>query len=93
MQEKHTTEMGTLLAALADAQQNAQSLHADNAKLVVRVKELEAELVDARGQLRAHQYASAAAVAMPPPSFTRAKFSRMERQASADAVAMTKASK
>jgi hypothetical protein len=29
-QEKHTTEMGTLFAALADAQHNAQSLRAHN---------------------------------------------------------------
>ncbi len=99
MQEKHTTETGTLLAALADAQQNAQSLRTENAKLTARIEYLEAELVDARAQLRAHQYASSAAAAMPPPSsnhlqpFTRAVFSRMERQASADAVAMTKASK
>jgi hypothetical protein len=99
MQEKHTTETGTLLAALADAQQNTQSIRAENAKLVARIEDLEAELVDARAQLRAHQYASAAAVAMPPPSsnqlhpVTRAVFSRMDRQASADAVAITTASK
>jgi hypothetical protein len=98
MQEKHTTETGTLLAALADAQQNAQSLRAENAKLVAKIEDLEGELVDARAQLRAHRYASAAAVAMPPPPspssnhrqpFTRAVFSRMERQASVDAVAVT----
>jgi len=88
MQEKHTTETGTLLAALADAQQNAQSLRAENAKLLGRIEHLEAELVDAREQLRAH-------VAMPPPTsnqlhpFTRAVFSRMDHQASADAVAIT----
>ena len=99
MQDKHTTETGTLLAALADAQLNTQSLRAENAKLVARVEHLEAELVDAHAQLRAHQYASPAAVAMPPPSsnhhhqFTRAVFSRMERQASADAVAITTTSK
>ncbi len=29
-QEKHATEMGTLFAALADAQHNAPSLHAHN---------------------------------------------------------------
>ena len=101
MQEKHTTETGTLLAALADAQQNTQSLRAENAKLVARIENLEAELVDARAQLRAHQYASSAAAAMPPPTstsnhlhpFTRAVFGRLERQASADAVAITTSSK
>ena len=94
MQEKHTTETGTLLAALADAQQNTQSIRAENAKLVARIENLEAELVDARAQLRAHEYASSAAAAMPPPtSFTRAVFSKMERQASTDAVAITTNSK
>ena len=98
MQEKHTTETGTLLAALADAQQNSQSLRAENAKLVARVELLEAELDDAREQLGAREYASSSA--MPPPNsdhhlhpFTRAVFSRMERQASADAVAITTNSK
>jgi hypothetical protein len=101
MLEKHATETGTLLAALADAQHNAQFLRAENAKLVQRVEDLEAELVDAHAQLRAHQYASAAAAAAatpPPPSSPaphlqpppRAVFSRMERQASADATAMTR---
>jgi ABC-type nitrate/sulfonate/bicarbonate transport system substrate-binding protein len=70
MQEKHTTETGTLLAALVDAQQNAQSLRAENAKLVV--EDLEAELVDARVQLRAHQYASAGATSSPPSSYSPA---------------------
>ena len=94
MQEKHTTETGTLLAALADAQQNTQSIRVENAKLVARIENLEAELVDARAQLRAHEYASSAAAAMPPPtSFTRAVFSKMERQASTDAVAITTNSK
>lgn len=99
MQEKHTTETGTLLAALADAQQNTQFLRTENSKLVAKIEHLEAELVDARAQLRAHQYASSASVAMPPPSsdhlhpFTRAVFGRMERQASADAVAITTTSK
>ena len=99
MQEKHTTETGTLLAALADAQQNTQSLRAENAKLVARIENLESELVEARAQLRAHQYASSAAVAMPPPTstpvhpYTRAVFSRKERQASVDAVAITTTSK
>ena len=99
MQEKHTTETGTLLAALADAQQNSQSLRAENAKLVARVEHLEAELDDARAQLRAHEYPSSAATVMPPPTsdhlhpFTRAVFSRMERQASTDAVAITTNSK
>jgi len=99
MQEKHTIETGTLLAALADAQQNAQSLRAENAKLAARIDDLETELVDARAQLRAHQYASSASAAMPPPTsnhlqpFTRAVFSRMERQASADAVAITTSTK
>ena len=100
MQEKHTTETGTLLAALADAQQNAQSLRAENSKLVARIDDLETELVDAHAQLRAHQYASSAAAAMPPPTsnqlhpYTRAVFSRMDRQASSDAaVAITTNSK
>ena len=90
MQEKHATETGTLLAALADAQQNAQSLRAENAKLVARIDDLEAELVDARTQLRAHMYASPSpsSTHIQPP-FGRAVFSRMERQASADAVAVT----
>ncbi|KAI0268991.1 hypothetical protein BGY98DRAFT_1017162 [Russula aff. rugulosa BPL654] len=78
MQEKHTTETGTLLAALADAQQNSQSLRAENAKLVARIEHLEAELDDAREQLRIRDYSSS---------------SRMERQASADAVAITTHSK
>jgi hypothetical protein len=99
MQEKHTTETGTLLAALADAQQNTQCIRAENAKLVAKIEILEAELVDARAQLRAHQYASSAAATMPPHTpnhlhpFTRAVFSKMERQASADAVAITTTSK
>jgi hypothetical protein len=93
MLEKHATETGTLLAALADAQHNAQSLRSENAKLAARIEDLEAELIDTRAQLRAHQYAS---VAAPPPSpsphlqpLSRAVFNRMERQASADAVAMS----
>jgi len=97
MVEKHATETGTLLAALADAQHNAQSLRAENCTLKERIEDLEGELVDARAQLRAHQYASATAVAMaPPPSphlkppLGRSVFSRMERQASADATAMTR---
>ena len=93
MQEKHTTETGTLLAALADAQQNAQSLRVENAKLAARIEDLEAELVDARVQLRAHQYTSMAPSPTPSSNhlqpFSRAMFSRMERQASMDAVAMT----
>ena len=102
MQEKHTTETGTLLAALADAQQNSQSLRAENAKLVARIEHLEAELDDAREQLRIRDYSSSSsAAAMPPPPtpdhhlhpFTRTVFSRMERQASADAVAITTHSK
>ncbi|KAI0289138.1 hypothetical protein BC826DRAFT_1107242 [Russula brevipes] len=93
MLEKHATETGTLLAALADAQHNAQSLRAENAKLAARIEDLEAELIDTRAQLRAHQYASVSAPP-PPPSphlqpLSRAVFSRMERQASADAVAMS----
>jgi hypothetical protein len=95
-QEKHATETGTLLAALADAQRNTQSLRAENAKLAERIEDLEAELVDARAQLRAHQYASATA-AQPPPSSShlqpllpRGVLSRMERQASPDAIAMTR---
>jgi hypothetical protein len=94
MQEKHTTETGTLLAALADAQQNAQSLRVENAKLVARIEDLEAELVDARMQLRAHQYTSMAPSPTPSSNhlqpFSRAMFSRMERQASMDAVATTR---
>jgi hypothetical protein len=99
MQEKHMTETGTLLAALADAQQNTQSIRAENAKLVAKIETLEAELVDAHAQLRAHHYASSAAAAMPPPTpnhvnpYTRAVFSRKERQASADTVAITTTSK
>jgi hypothetical protein len=68
-----------------------QSICAENAKLVAKVENLEAELVDARAQLRAHQYASSVAATMPPHApnhlhpFTRAIFSRMECQASADA--------
>ena len=45
MQEKHATETGTLLAALADAQHIAQSLRTENAKLSKRVEDLEAQLV------------------------------------------------
>ena len=52
MQEKRATEMGTLLAALANAPQNTQSLRAENAKLVAGVEHFETELVDVRVQLR-----------------------------------------
>lgn len=100
MQEKHATETGTLLAALADAQHASQSLRAENAELAERIEDLEAELVDARAQLHARQYASsAAAAAMAPPPrsssphlqpLARAVFSRMDRQASADAMAMSR---
>lgn len=97
MQDKHTTETGTLLAALADAQQNSQSLRAENAKLVARIEYLEAELDDAREQLRVREYASSSAATATPDHvhpFTRAVFSRMERQASTDAaVAITTNSK
>jgi hypothetical protein len=95
MQEKHTTETGTLLAALADAQQNSQSLRAENSKLVARIEYLEAELDDAREQLRIREYASSSAATATPDHvnpFTRAVFSRMERQ-SVDAVAITTNSK
>jgi hypothetical protein len=96
MQEKHTTETGTLLAALADAQQNSQFLRAENAKLVARIEYLEAELDDAQEQLRIREYASSSTATATPDHlrpFTRAVFSRMERQASADAVAITTNSK
>ena len=71
MQEKHTTETGTLLAALADAQHIAQALRTENARLVKRVEDLEAQLV-------------AAHHAQP---LARSVFSRIERQNSADALA------
>ena len=97
MQEKHATETGTLLAALADAQHNAQSLRAENARLVKHIEGLEADLVDARAQLRAHQYASVGTPASPQPqlsssshlqpSLARAVFGRMERPASPDPAA------
>ncbi|KAH9954697.1 hypothetical protein BC827DRAFT_1241306 [Russula dissimulans] len=98
MVEKHATETGTLLAALADAQHNAQSLRAENCRLKERIEDLEAELVDASAQMRAHQYAaSATAVLMAPPSsphlkpsLARSVFGRMERQAPAEAAAMTR---
>ncbi|KAI0295130.1 hypothetical protein B0F90DRAFT_1752875 [Multifurca ochricompacta] len=96
MQEKHATETGTLLAALADAQHNAQSLRADNAKLLERIEDLEAQLVSAHAQLRSHQYISAAATAATPssprsqPLLSRAVFNRIERQGSADALGRRK---
>jgi hypothetical protein len=83
MQEKHTTETGMLLAALADTQQNSQSLRAENAKLVARIEYLEAELDDAREQLRIREYTSSSMATATPDHlhpFTRAVFSRMERQ-------------
>lgn len=93
MQEKHTTETGTLLAALADAQHNAQSLRAENAKLVKHIEHLEADLVDARAQLRVHQYAvspqlSSSHLQLP---LARAVFGSrtVERQASPDPAAKT----
>ena len=100
MQEKHATETGTLLAALADAQHNAQSLRAENAKLVKHIGDLEADLVDARAQLRAHQFASTTPVTamspqlssshLQPPPLARAVFGNwMERQASPDPAAKT----
>ena len=76
LQEKHTTETGTLLAALADAQHIAQSLRTENARLTKRVEELEAQLVAAHhAQLRAQQ------------PMVRSVFSKVERQNSADALA------
>ncbi|KAI9507301.1 hypothetical protein F5148DRAFT_981594 [Russula earlei] len=94
MVEKHATETGTLLAALADAQHNAQSLRAENGRLKERVEDLEAELVDARVQLRTHQCAGGSAVAPPhssahlqPPA--RAVLGWTEREASADAALVT----
>ena len=94
MQEKHTTETGTLLAALADAQHNAQSLRAENAKLVKHIEHLEADLVDARAQLRAHQYAVSPQLSsshLQPPPLARAVFGgrTVERQASPDPAAKT----
>jgi len=76
MQEKHATETGTLLAALADAQYIAQSLRTENARLTKRVEDLETQLVAAaHAQLRAQPLA-------------RSVFSRVvERQTSADAFA------
>ncbi|KAI0255619.1 hypothetical protein BJV78DRAFT_1279355 [Lactifluus subvellereus] len=88
MQEKHATETGTLLAALADAQHNTQSLRVENAELVERIEDLEAQLVDARAQLRAHQYASVGLSSSPSiQPLARTVFSRMERPGSADAPA------
>jgi hypothetical protein len=95
LHEKHATETGTLLAALADAQHNGQSLRAENAKLVERIEDLEAELVDARAQLRA-QYASSAMASLSSsphhlqPPLPRSVFNRMERQASADTALTTR---
>jgi hypothetical protein len=71
MQEKHATETGTLLAALADAQHIAQSLRTENAKLTKRIEDLEAQLI------AAHHRAPLA----------RSVFSRAERQNSTDALA------
>jgi hypothetical protein len=96
MQEKHATETGTLLAALADAQHNAQSLRTENARLVKHIESLEADLADARAQLRTHQCASVETSASPQlssthlqPTLARAVFGRMERQASPDPAAKT----
>ncbi|KAI0270399.1 hypothetical protein BC834DRAFT_511342 [Gloeopeniophorella convolvens] len=85
LQDKHATETGTLLAALADAQSTAQTLRGENAQLEARVDELEAQLVSAHSQLRAQQYAAAAA--SPPPReapLARSVFSRPERAAPSD---------
>lgn len=75
MQEKHATETGTLLAALADAQYIAQSLRTENVRLTKRVEDLEAQLVATHVQLRAQQ------------PLARTVFSKVERQNSADALA------
>ncbi|KAI9435434.1 hypothetical protein H4582DRAFT_1969374 [Lactarius indigo] len=76
MQDKHATETGTLLAALADAQHIAQSLRTENSRLTKRVEDLEAQLVAAHhAQLRAQQ------------PLARSVFSRVERQNSSDALA------
>ena len=92
MQEKHATETGTLLAALADAQHNAQSLRVENVRLVDRIEDLEAQLADARRQLRAHQYASMAPSPLPNiQPLARTVFSKMERGGSADALARRRA--
>jgi hypothetical protein len=86
MQEKHAMETGTLLAALADAQQIAQSLRTENAKLTLRVDDLEAQLVATHhAQFRAQQQPSQPS--QPLPSLARSVFSRIERQNSADALA------
>jgi hypothetical protein len=94
MQEKHTTETGTLLAALADAQHNAQSLRVENVKLVERIEDLEAQLVDARAQLRVHHHQYSSVVPHSSPHLqplSRTVFSRMERQNSGDALARRRA--
>ncbi|KAH9177210.1 hypothetical protein EDB89DRAFT_1844955 [Lactarius sanguifluus] len=77
MQDKHATETGTLLAALADAQHIAQSLRTENARLTKRVEDLEAQLVAVHhAQLRAQQ------------PLARSVFTRgVERQNSSDALA------
>ncbi|KAH9171590.1 hypothetical protein EDB89DRAFT_2177277 [Lactarius sanguifluus] len=62
MQDKHATETGTLLAALADAQHIAQSLRTEGARLTKRVEDLEAQLVAAHHtQLRAPSSAGSSA--------------------------------
>ena len=86
MQEKHAMETGTLLAALADAQHIAQSLRSENAKLTLRVDDLEAQLVAAHhAQFRAQQ--QPIQPQPPPSSLARSVFSKIERQNSADALA------
>ncbi|KAH9039435.1 hypothetical protein EDB83DRAFT_2524354 [Lactarius deliciosus] len=72
LHDKHATETGTLLAALADAQHIAQSPRTEGAKLTKRVEDLEAQL---HTQLRAQQ------------PLARTVFSRVERHNSSDAPA------
>ncbi|EIN05661.1 hypothetical protein PUNSTDRAFT_145627 [Punctularia strigosozonata HHB-11173 SS5] len=54
--DKHQAEMGTLLAALADAQASGRALREENDALRRRVEELEDALGEARAELRVQRH-------------------------------------
>lgn len=68
LQDKHTTETGALLNALADSQRTTRMLREENTQLRDRIQYLEDELTDAQDVIRKIQYSPPNATSTLPRS-------------------------